>query len=186
MVYLVAIALFLAVCFGVISFFVRIYNDIIQMRNNADKSFANIDVVLKQRADEVPNITKVVQATALNENTILRELVSLRSQYTSADKANDKIQVAEKMDSKLKAFQVQMEAYPEITASQRHLQLQQRLGQLEDKISSRREFFNDSVNLYNDSIQMFPNNIFAALFRFEKRALLHIGEDEIAYAGVDI
>lgn len=184
--YLVALIIFIVVVLALATFLIGIYNTIVRLRNNVDQAFSNIDVVLKQRADEIPNISKVVKATALNENTVLRDLVALRSQYGGAVDADSKVKIAQQMDAKLKTFMLQVEAYPEITATASYIQLQQRLSQLEDKIASRREFFNSTVNLYNNGIQIFPNNIFASLFNFKKRSLLEIGKSEMDYRGVDI
>jgi LemA protein len=41
---------------GVVMYFGMIYNGLIAMRNDIDKSWANIDVLLKQRHDEVPRL----------------------------------------------------------------------------------------------------------------------------------
>ena len=68
---LILILVFIIAVFAVVSCLARSYNQIIMLKNNADKTFANIDVILKQRADEVLNLVQVVKATALNENTVL-------------------------------------------------------------------------------------------------------------------
>lgn len=184
MLTLIAVAILFLVLFAIGAFLVRAYNSIVMLRNNVEKAFANIDVVLKQRAEEVPNLAKVVQATALNENTILRELVALRSQYQQARGTNEKIHISEQLDARMKSFLLTVEGYPEITASQGFKALQQRLSQIEDKIAARREFFNDSVNNYNTGIQIFPNIVFATMFRYERQAMLQIPEAEKRYDGV--
>ncbi len=74
---LIPILVFIIAVIAVVSFLARFYNQIIMLKNNADKAFANIDVILKQRADEAPNLIQVVKATALNENTVLKELTAL-------------------------------------------------------------------------------------------------------------
>lgn len=59
--YLILIVIFFLIIIGIISYFIRIYNQLVMMRNNVDKTFSNIDVLLKQRADEIPNLVKVVK-----------------------------------------------------------------------------------------------------------------------------
>ncbi|WP_267402044.1 MULTISPECIES: LemA family protein [unclassified Chryseobacterium] len=183
---LIPILIFIIVIVAVVTFLVKSYNQIVILRNNVDKAFSNIDVILKQRADEVPNLVRVVKATALNENTVLKELVALRSQYNQSEKTNDKVKIAEAIDGKMKSFFVSVESYPQIKASQSFLELQKRLSNLENMISDRREYFNDSVNLYNTGIQVFPDMIFAKMMRYQKMEMLKFSEQEIEYNGVEL
>ncbi len=41
------------VVIGLIMYFVGIYNTLVTLKNDIDRSFANIDVLLKQRHDEL-------------------------------------------------------------------------------------------------------------------------------------
>lgn len=175
---MISLLIVIIVGIGLITFLISAYNRLVLLKNNMQKSFANIDVVLKQRADEVPNLVKTVKATALNENTILKELVSLRSQYLNANKDNDKMKISEHIDSKLKSFIMTVENYPEIKASQSFLELQKRLSELEDIIADRREYFNESVNLYNTGIEVFPDFIFAKMMNYQKKEMLKFADSE--------
>lgn len=159
-------------------FFVNTYNQLIILRNNVDKAFANIDVLLKQRNDEVPNLVKVVKSTALYENSTLKELVNLRSQYQQSNSTSEKVEIAKTLDTELKSFFVLMEDYPELKATESYLQLQKRLSELEDMISDRREYFNESVNLYNIGIKVFPDVIFAKILNYAPMNMLKFKEEE--------
>ena len=48
---------------GIVSGGVAIYNRLVMLKYNVDKNFANIDVILKQRVDEIPNLIAVVKKT---------------------------------------------------------------------------------------------------------------------------
>lgn len=98
---LIPILVFIIAVVAVVSFLVSSYNQIIMLKNNADKTFANIDVILKQRADEVLNLVQVVKATALNENTVLKELTALRTQYNQSENTNDKVNIAGEIGGKM-------------------------------------------------------------------------------------
>jgi LemA protein len=117
----------------------------------------------------------------LNENTILKELVSLRSQYFNEDKSNEKMKIAGSIGTKMKSFMFTAEAYPEIKASRSFLELQKRLSELEDIIADRREYFNDSVNLYNTGIEVFPDFIFAKMMNYKKKEMLQFPDAEKQY-----
>lgn len=169
---------------GLITFLISTYNKLVMLKNNSQKAFANIDVVLKQRADEVPNLVRTVKATAVNENTILKELITLRSQYLSTHESNEKMKIADHMDGKLKSFMITAENYPEIKSSQSFLELQKRLSELEDIIADRREYFNDSINLYNTGIEVFPDFLFAKMMNYQKMEMLQFSESEKQYNNI--
>lgn len=175
---LIPLFILIIVIVAVGAFFIRAYNQIVLTRNNVDKSFSNIDVILKQRADEVPNLVETVKATALYENNVLTQLVKLRSQYSQTENINEKIKIAGELDGNLKSLLISIENYPEIKATQSFLQLQKRLTELENMIADRREYFNESVNLYNTGIQVFPDVIFAKMMRYKKMQMLNFAEKE--------
>lgn len=175
---MISLLLIIIVAVGLITFLISTYNRLVMLENNSQKAFANIDVVLKQRADEVPNLVRTVKATALNENTILKELVALRSQYLNTKENDQKMKIADNIDGKLKSFLVTVESYPEIKASQSFLELQKRLSELEDIIADRREYFNDSINLYNTGIEVFPDFIFAKMMNYRKKEMLQFSDHE--------
>ncbi|SHE57069.1 LemA family protein [Chryseobacterium sp. OV279] len=175
---MISLLLIIIVSVGLITFLISNYNRLVMLENNSQKAFANIDVVLKQRADEVPNLVRTVKATALNENTILKELVALRSQYLNTKENDQKMKIADHIDGKLKSFLITVENYPEIKASQSFLELQKRLSELEDIIADRREYFNDSINLYNTGIEVFPDFIFAKMMNYRKKEMLQFSDSE--------
>ncbi|KPH12510.1 LemA family protein [Chryseobacterium sp. ERMR1:04] len=183
---LIPLLIFIIVIVAVVSFLVKSYNQIVILRNNVDKAFSNIDVMLKQRADEVPNLVRVVKATALYENTTLKELVALRSQYLQSENTDNKIKIAQGINGGIKSLLISIESYPEIKASQSYLELQKRLSDLENMIADRREYFNDSINLYNTGIQVFPDVLFAKIMRYQKMKMLEFSEKEIEYNGVKL
>ena len=183
---LIPLLIFIIVIVAVVTFLVRTYNQIVITRNNVDKSFSNIDVILKQRADEVPNLVEVVKATALYENTTLKQLVKLRAEYFQTEKTNDKVKIAGEIDRKFQSFLVSMENYPELKATQSFLNLQKRLTDLENMISDRREYFNESVNLYNTGIQVFPDMIFALMMNYKKMEMLNFSEKEKEFKNIEL
>lgn len=170
------ILIIIIVAFG--TFLITTYNQIVLMRNNVDKSFSNIDVILKQRADEIPNLVETVKATALYENTVLTRLVELRSQYLQSENTNEKIKIAGEVSRNMNSLLISIENYPEIKATQSYLNLQKRLTELENMIADRREYFNESVNLYNTGIQVFPDVIFAKIMNYQKMQMLSFSDQE--------
>lgn len=168
-----------------ISSCINLYNKLIMLNRNIDKSFANIDVLLKQRADEIPNLVTVVKQTMNYEQDTLTKLTNLRTKYLDSASSNDeKIKISNEMSALFKNVFAVSENYPDLKANASLRELQQRVSQIEDKIADRREFFNESVNMYNIGIAEFPNVILATMMRYKQKQMLDITPKEKEYNGV--
>ena len=168
----------------IISFFISVYNKLVMLKFNIEKAFANIDIILKQRADEIPNIVKVINQSTSYESGVLEKLTLLRTDFLNSSNIEDKTTISNEMSKTLKSVFSISENYPTLLSNNSFLELQKRVSGLEDKIADRREFFNDSVNLYNIGIYEFPNIIFAKLLNYTQRTLLTRSESEKKYDGV--
>ena len=180
------IAIVLAVLLGasIIGFLITLYNRLVMLRFNLDKAYKNIDVLLKQRADEIPNLVTIAKEFANHEKKLLTELTELRTAYYSAQHTEEKTQISNKISKGLASFFAISEQYPTLSSNSHFAALQTRVSQLEDKLADRREFFNDSVNLYNIGIHEFPNLIVAKILGYKDKTLLEISPSEKQYDGV--
>ncbi len=167
-----------------IGFFITLYNKLVMLKHNIDKAWANIDVILKQRADEIPNLVKVVMQFVNHEQKTLTHLTELRTNFLNASSVEEKTTLSNEMSKSLKSIFAITENYPNIVSNANFLELQTRISELEDRIADRREFFNDSVNFYNIGIQEFPNLILAKILGYKNRTLLEISLQEKEYYGI--
>ncbi|MGE8552342.1 MAG: LemA family protein [Chryseobacterium jejuense] len=180
----VAIILLALLAVAVISFLINLYNKLVLLKFNVDKAYSNIDVVLKQRADEIPNLVSVAKNFMNYEKDILTKLTELRTVYNTTTDSDKKTELANETSKALSSFFAVSENYPELKSNHNFLELQKRISELENKISDRREFFNDSVNLYNIGIHEFPNVILAKMLGYKDKTLLEVTDQEKQYHGV--
>ena len=185
MIQIFAYVILALVVLGLLNVIVSTYNRLIMLSYNVDKSFGNIDILLKQRADEIPNIIKVVKESMKFEESMLTKLTELRTQFLSASSTEEKVELSNQMQNQLKSIFAVAENYPDIKTSQNFLLLQNRVSQIEDAIADRREFFNESVTMYNIGIAEFPDLILAKLLMYKKKQLLQISEQEKKYDGIN-
>jgi len=142
---------------GSVGYFLSIYNSLVEVKNNIGRSWANIDVLLKQRHDELPKLVKVCEAYMQHERGTLTELTQLRSAFDRAKGSEEKVQVENRLSGTLGQLKVAVEAYPDLKANQSFLALQNRISDLENQIADRREFYNDVVTTFNTRIQQIPD-----------------------------
>lgn len=180
----IALFIVILVIFGCGSMLVSAYNRLVMLRYNIDKSFANIDVLLKQRVDELPELVKVVKACTAYEQNILQELTALRTEWLSCTQREKKVTLANEMNNALTNIFATAESYPHLQANKNFIQLQRRISELEVQIVDRRELFNECVTLYNVGINEFPNLLLARPMHYLPHPLLHITEKETYYAGI--
>ncbi len=180
----VAIILLILLGVVIISFLINLYNKLVMLKFNVDKAYGNIDVVLKQRADEIPNLVTVAKHFMNYEEKLLSRLTELRTFYNNSTDADKRTEIANETSKALSSFFAVSENYPELKSNNNFLELQKRISDLENKIADRREFFNDSVNLYNIGIHEFPNVILAKMLGYKDKTLLEITDSEKQYNGV--
>ncbi|MDP8169800.1 LemA family protein [Pasteurella skyensis] len=172
------------VILGLINIVVSTYNKLVMLNNNTDKTFKNIDILLKQRADEIPNLIKVVKEFQNHESDLLTKLTKLRTDFLQANTVKDKVEISNEMNKQLKTLFAVSENYPDLKSNENFLLLQNRVSQIEDAIADRRELYNESVNMYNIGIAEFPNVLLAKPMGYNKKEFFNITEQEIEYNGV--
>ena len=165
---LIVIAIILVLTIWVIG----MYNSLIGMRNRVGNSWAQVDVLLKQRADLIPNLVEVVKGYATHESTVFEQVTKARAGVVEvANNPNSTLEQRAAAEQALTNAMVNLraivEAYPDLKANQNVLDLQGRLASLEDKIAYGRQFYNDTVLKYNNRIMQVPTNIIAGMFHFQ-------------------
>jgi len=172
----IVLLMFMFAIFGVVGYVVMIYNGLIALKNDIDKAWANIDVMLKQRHDELPKLLDVVKGYMNYERDTLLKITQARSMYQQAVTMDQKAQADQSMTTALRGFFAVAENYPDLKANNNFLQLQKRITELENQIADRREFYNDSVNTFNIRIQQMPDTFVASFMNAQPRSMFKVEE----------
>lgn len=158
-----------------------IYNALVALKHGVSKAWSNIDVLLRQRHDELPKLVETCKQYMEFERDTLEKVMLARSAAQTARESGD-VKGVGKAETAMRMGLGQLfavaEAYPELKANQSFQQLQARISGLEDAIADRREFYNESVNANNVRIEQFPDNIIAGMFNFKGAELLEFSEEE--------
>lgn len=160
-----------------VRYLVGIYNNLVFLKNNCHKAFANIDVLLKKRFDLLPAMTQIAEQAMSHEKLLLNLLVKSRETYLSTSDIDIKINTVNQSVTYFQKVLIIAEKYPHLISKNVLLELQSQAKLIEDQIADRREFFNQTVTLYNTGIQLFPNIIFAFLFGFKTLPLLYAQQE---------
>ncbi len=174
--------IFLGILAALVMYLVTIYNNLVSLKHSVSKAWSNIDVLLKQRHDELPKLVETCKQYMGFEQETLEKVMQARSAVSSARESGDVAALGPaegQLRMGLGSLFAVAEAYPELKANETFKHLQQRISGLEDTIADRREFYNESVNANNVRIEQFPDVIIARMMGFPARDLLIFGEEEI-------
>ena len=165
----------------VIIYFVMIYNNLVQIKHNVTKAWANIDVLLKQRHDELPKLIETCKQYMKFEQDTLTRVMDARSRVFTARESQNIPQLGQAegmLRGALGSLFALAEAYPDLKTNQTFQQLQNRISSLENAIADRREFYNESVNVNNVRIEQFPDTVVAGMLGFKPAQLLEFDATE--------
>lgn len=179
--------IFLGIVVVALIYAISLYNHLVNVKHAVAKAWANIDVLLKQRHDELPKLVEVCKQYKQFEQETLQRVIAARAQVQAA-RENQDIGALGQAEGALRAglgslFAV-AEAYPELKANENFMQLQTRITSLENGIADRRELYNEAVNINNVQIEVFPASLIARAFNFGEKPLLEFSAAE--KADVDI
>ncbi|MBZ4676256.1 MAG: LemA family protein [Anaerophaga sp.] len=154
------------------------YNRMVELEENIDAQWSQVENVYQRRADLIPNLVNTVKGYAEHEQETLQAVVEARSKATginlSADQLNEQTlqnfqKAQEGLSSALSRLMVVVERYPDLKANQNFRDLQAQLEGTENRIAVERRKFNEATRAYNTYIRKFPRNIMAGIFNFEPR-----------------
>ena len=157
-------------------YLLTIYNSLVALKNQIARSWSNIDVLLKQRHDELPKLVSVCEGYMRHEREVFDRLSEARAALAQAKSLPERAQAEGQLTAALGRVFAVAEAYPDLKANVGFLQLQSRISDLENQIADRREFYNDTVTAFNTRIQQIPDAFVAGWMTLQAAELFKVDE----------
>lgn len=165
---------------------VILYNGLVNLRNEVRRAWSNIDILLKQRHDEIPGLVDICRGYMKHEREVLERVVLARSLVAETQRLGRTDRAEVVMGQALKSLFAVAESYPDLKADQSFIRLQIRISQLEDAIADRRELYNQYANAMNIRTEQIPDRLIAALCGFSHQELWRISPAEAGIPAVRI
>lgn len=150
------------------------YNRLVTERLKVQTQWSQIDVVLKQRFDLIPNLVETVKGYAAHEKETLQAVSDAHSRYLGAKDAEGQMKASTELSGAIGRLMALAESYPELKANQNFLHLQQQLASMEEKLANYRQFYNDTVLRYDRLLETIPTNLIAKMFHFKKEEFFKV------------
>lgn len=154
------------------------YNSLVSLRNKVKDQWSQIEVLLKRRADLIPNIVETVKGYAGHEKDTLEAVINARNKAVSATTPKEEMEASGELTGAISRLFALTEAYPDLKANENFMDLQSNLKDTEDKISFSRQFYNDTVLKYRNKLEKFPSNIVASIFGFKAAEFFEASESD--------
>lgn len=161
-----------------VGLYIMYNNRLVALKNKRENAFADIDVQLKQRHDLIPQLVEAVKAYMKHEKEVLMAVTNARTNAVNATDINSKIAAEQQLTTAMRAFNIQVEAYPDLKASQNFMQLQHEMSDVENKLASVRRFFNSATRELNTAIESIPSNIVAGMKGMKPQPFFDLGETQ--------
>lgn len=161
---------------GAIGYALTLYNGLVALKNGIARAWANIDVLLKQRHDEIPKLVATCEGYMQHERAVFDKLSEARGALLKAKGVTERADAENLITRALGGLFAVAEAYPDLKANQSFLQLQSRISELENQIADRREYYNDTVTTFNTRIQQIPDQFVAGWLRYVAAELFKVDE----------
>jgi LemA protein len=161
-----------------VAYVVNVYNQLVNLDNRADQATQNIDVLLKQRQDELSKLIDAAKETMDHEEEVLTSLTEAREQAERASTPKEQAKANAAIDNAMGSFRARVEEYPELRSQKNMQQFQERISEIESQIADRREVLNEAVTQYNTRIEQFPYVILAQQFGYQERELFEAPDSE--------
>jgi len=175
-VLLAILAVFVVTVIVVIFYFVGLYNKLVTCRNSIDRAFSNIDVLLKQRHDDLPKLIETCKGYMQHGQKTLQSVTEARSAFMRANTPAEKAQADNMLSRALRSLFATVEKYPDLKANTNFTQLRGRITDLETKIASQRAAYDEVVNTFNFRIARFPGSVLAGFMGLRPHALFQVAE----------
>lgn len=171
-----ALLVILGIAAVIVIWYISANNKLVALKNNRENAFADIDVQLKQRHDLIPQLIGAVKGYMDHESGVLTRITEARSNAMGARSINDKVNAENELGAAMGAFNIQVEAYPDLKASANFLQLQNEISDIENKLAAVRRFFNSATKELNTAIESIPTNIVANIKKMTPQPMFDLGE----------
>lgn len=161
-----------------ILYIIVVFNKLTKLYNNVKEKWSSVDILLKQRADLIPNIVECVKEYSVYEKDTLVNVTKARNEVLNATNKEEEINANEHLGNIVDRLFALKEDYPELRANKNFMDLQDNLRDLENNISIRRSEYNKSVLNYKNKIETFPSNVIANIFKFKEELFFEINKEE--------
>ncbi len=175
---LIVMLIFLVGAAATVLYFVTLYNGLVNLDKSTARAWSNIDVLLKQRHDELPKLVSTVESYMAHERETLQRVIEARTKVAAAQGVHETAEANGTLTGALRQLFAVAEGYPDLKADSSFQRLQSRISEIEEQVADRREFYNYAVNQFNIRIHQLPDVFIANMLNLSDREYFKATEED--------
>ena len=140
---------------GIFRWYIGGYNKAVNLEQDAEQGWADIDAALQRRLDLVPNLVETVKGYATHEKELFENIAKSREKYFQAGNRAGKIEATNELSGFLSRLLMLQENYPQLKANENFRDLQVALEGTENRINVARTRYNESAKQLNSYHRQF-------------------------------
>jgi len=164
---------------------ISIYNKFQYWINRAKRKFADVDVIMQERLDNIHALAQIAKKYDIHEYKALKDVIEARSRWTKEADLNEKVRLASEVENNYLKLQAIFEKYPNLKADKMHISLMERDSRVERRLRKTRLAYNRVAQQYNERTKIFPRNVVARAHNFTELDYLTF-EGQEAYEPTEI
>lgn len=161
------VVVFFISIFSLVGSCVSTYNNLIDMEEDVNLAFANVQSAMQSRIEKIPDLVKVADEAAEHLETIYADIAEGRSALSAASNPEELDAANAQITENINQFLAVVENYPTITASEQYTALMDSIEGAANRINVARENYNAAVSDYNRTVRRFPGSLLAGMFGFD-------------------
>ena len=182
---LIPIIIIVAIIAVIAAMLIPSYNGFVQLEEDVNQSYAQIDNQLQRRLDLIPNLVETVKGFANQEQEVIDSVTEARSNLAGADSVGEQANADAELSGALSRLLVVVENYPDLKSNENFQQLSDELAGTENRIAVARQDYNSTVSEFNRKARSFPGNMIAGVFGFDEKEYFEADEDASEVPEVD-
>jgi len=147
---------------------ISIYNKFQYWITRAQRKFADVDVVMQERLDNIHALAQIAKKYDIHEYKALKDVIEARSRWTKDTELNEKVKLASEVENNYLKLQAVFEKYPNLKADKMHISLMEKDSRVEKRLRKTRLEYNRVAQQYNERTRQFPRNIVARAHNFKE------------------
>ena len=165
------------------------YSSLTRQDEDVKAAWSEVLNQYQRRADLIPNLVKVVQGYANQEQQVLIRVTAERAKAASSVQLTPELlnnpdafakfqQVQAQLAASVKQMIAVAEAYPDLKSNENFRDLQVQLEGTENRITVARQKYIESVQAYNTTARALPNLLTAKLFDFQLKPNFSVANEQ--------
>lgn len=168
-IFWVVVGVVIALALGIsVKAWISIYNKFQYWITRAQRKFADVDVVMQERLDNIHALAQIAKKYDIHEYKALKDVIEARSRWTKDTELNEKVKFASEVENNYLKLQAVFEKYPNLKADKMHISLMERDSRIERRLRKTRLEYNSVAQQYNERIRQFPRNMVARVHNFKE------------------